>query len=247
MLQARLLQIFSRWRNLRVFRVFTRRMSALSMFPTNTSLIAWNMSEWTPPIAKSDTTLPASDDEDVRLMMRVKEGDVRAFERLVENHQRAVIGTVMRMLNNLEDAHDIAQQVFVRVWRSASRYEPNAKFTTWLFTITRNLVFNELRRRGRKKEVSIQETEEACHIEPASPRRVQPDVTAEREELENAIDHAIHSLPEKQRLAVSLRRYEDMPYEEICAILNMSLPAVKSLLFRARNELKEKLNAYLED
>ncbi|TLD68829.1 sigma-70 family RNA polymerase sigma factor [Phragmitibacter flavus] len=204
------------------------------------------MSEWSPPIASADTPLPLREEEDVRLMLRVKEGDARAFEQLVETHQRAVIGTVMRMLNNLDDAHDVAQQVFVRVWRSAPRYEPSAKFTTWLFTITRNLVFNEMRRRGRKREVSIEAAQEEHHIEHASPQRAQPDATAEREELEAAIDRAIQSLPEKQRLAVTLRRHEDMPYEDICVILNMSLPAVKSLLFRARNDLKEKLASHLE-
>jgi RNA polymerase sigma-70 factor (ECF subfamily) len=216
------------------------------MFPVNHTLPTWNMSEWSTPIANADTSLPVSEDEDVRLMLRVKQGDTRAFEQLVEIHQRSVIGTVMRMLNNLDDAHDVAQQVFVRVWRSAPRYEPSAKFTTWLFTITRNLVFNEMRRRGRKREVSIESAKEDHNVEPASPQRVQPDASAEREELEAAIDRAIQSLPEKQRLAVTLRRHEDMPYEDICTILNMSLPAVKSLLFRARNELKEKLAPHLE-
>lgn len=220
-------------------------MSTLSMsFPAN-ALPAWNMSDWTPP-ASTESPSHASEDEDVRLMLRVKTGDAKAFEQLVEIHQRAVIGTVMRMLNNLDDAHDVAQQVFVRIWKSAPRYEPSAKFTTWLFTITRNLVFNEMRRRNRKREVSMEAGQEEHHPEPASPRRDQPDASAEREELESAIDRAIQSLPEKQRLAVCLRRYEDMPYEEICTVLGMSLPAVKSLLFRARNDLKEKLAGYLE-
>lgn len=221
-------------------------MSALSMFPT-TTLPAWNMSEWSPATSTTtDTSLPQNEAEDVRLMLLVKQGDTHAFQQLVELHQRAVIGTVMRMLNNLDDAHDVAQQVFVRVWRSAPRYQPSAKFTTWLFTITRNLVFNELRRRGRKREVSIEAAKEEHHIEPPAPTHFQPDATAQQNELENAIDRAIQSLPEKQRLAVTLRRQEDMPYEDICTILNMSLPAVKSLLFRARNELKEKLASYLD-
>jgi RNA polymerase sigma-70 factor (ECF subfamily) len=180
-------------------------------------------------------------------MLRVKEGDMEAFERLVNIHQRSVIGTVTRMLNNVDDAHDVAQQVFIRVWRSAARYEPSAKFTTWLFTIMRNLVFNELRRRGRKKEVSVEEQAEEHHQHLTAPARDIPDSVTQQGELEDAIDKAIQSLPEKQRLAVSLRRYEDMPYEEICEILGMSLSAVKSLLFRARNDLKEKLSPYLED
>ena len=95
----------------------------------------------------------SSDDENVRLMLRVKEGDVKAFEKLVGLHQNAIVGTVARMLNNLDDAHDVAQQVFIRVWRSAPRYEPTAKFTTWLYTITRNLVFNETRSEEHTSEL----------------------------------------------------------------------------------------------
>jgi RNA polymerase sigma-70 factor (ECF subfamily) len=206
------------------------------------------MPEWSPTPSNINADVETTgDEENVRLMLQVKEGDVRAFEQLVELHQRAVIGTVARMLNNVEDAHDVAQQVFVRVWRSAARYEPSAKFTTWLFTITRNLVFNEMRRRGRKKEVSMEEAQEISHREHAAPCRQNPDCVVEQEELESAIDRAIQSLPEKQRLAVSLRKDADMPYEEICQILGMSLSAVKSLLFRARNDLKEKLSGFLGD
>ena len=224
-------------------------MSTLSLqrIATNKDAPPWNMpDDWTPPIANT-TPETSCDEENVRLMMKVRDGDMVAFERLVELNQRAVIGTVARMLNNLDDAHDIAQQVFIRVWRSAARYEPSAKFTTWLFTITRNLVFNEMRRRTRKREVSIEAQMEEQHLDHAAPERSNPDVQAQQEELERAIDAAIQSLPEKQRLAVALRRYEDMPYEEICVVLGMSLSAVKSLLFRARNDLKEKLAAYLDD
>ncbi len=96
------------------------------------------------------------DAEDVRLMELVGTGDSGAFEQLVERHQRLVVGTVGRMLGNTSDAEDIAQQVFVRVWKSAKRYVPRAKFTTWLLKITRNLVFNELRRRSRHPQVPLQ-------------------------------------------------------------------------------------------
>lgn len=204
------------------------------------------MPDWTPSTTDRSAPEASPDEENVRLMLRVKVGDVRAFEQLVELHQRSVIGTVARMLNNVDDAHDVAQQVFVRVWRSAPRYEPSAKFTTWLFTIMRNLVFNEMRRRSRKREVSMEEQKEEQHLEHAASTRTHPDVTAEQAELESAIDRAIQSLPEKQRLAVTLRRDLDMPYEEICEILGMSLSAVKSLLFRARNDLKERLKGHLD-
>ncbi|WP_395742775.1 RNA polymerase sigma factor [Prosthecobacter sp.] len=198
------------------------------------------------PQAAADGGEESSDQESIRLMLRVKEGDVKAFERLVELHQSAVIGTCARMLNNVDDAHDIAQQVFIRVWRSAPRYEVTAKFTTWLFTITRNLVFNETRRRSRRKEVSIEQESEddpprhfADHSTPGA------DHLTQQTELEQALDKAIAALPEKQRIAVIMRRHQDLPYEDICSVLKMSLPAVKSLLFRARTELRKHLAAYL--
>lgn len=187
-----------------------------------------------------------ADDESARLMLRVKDGDDRAFEELVCLHQNAVIGTVARMLGSVDDAHDIAQQVFLRVWKSAPRYEPTAKFTTWLFTITRNLVFNETRRRSRRREVSLEpETDEEPPRQFASLTTPGPDEQAQQDELERALDRAIAALPEKQRLAVVLRRHQELPYEQLCDILGMSLPAVKSLLFRARNELRKALAAYL--
>lgn len=180
------------------------------------------------------------------LMLRVKEGDIDAFAQLVELHQQSMIGTAARMLGNLDDAHDIAQQVFLRVWKSASRYEPSAKFTTWLFTIMRNLVFNEMRRKGRRRELPLeQENDDDAPRQFADATSPAPDHLTQQEELERALDHAIAALPEKQRLAVVLRRQEEMPYEQICEVLRMSLPAVKSLLFRARLELRKKLAAYL--
>ncbi len=182
---------------------------------------------------------------DVELMARIRDGDGAAFERLVEIHQRSVIGTVAKMLGGPSDAEDIAQQVFLRVWKSAARYEPQARFTTWLFTIARNLVFNEVRRRQRKPTVSMEEREEATHRVVEDARGTSPGEELLRAELEAAVDRAIEALPEKQRLAVILRRYEEMPYEEIGTVLSMSVPAVKSLLFRARSQLKESLQKYL--
>ena len=187
-----------------------------------------------------------ANDLDVELMGRIRRGDFAAFEELIEIHQRSVIGTVAKMLGNPSEAEDIAQQVFIRVWKSAVRYEPQAKFTTWLFTITRNLVFNEVRRRQRKPTVSMQEREETTHRVVEDVQGSSPDEELLRSEMEAAIDRAIDALPEKQRLAVVLRRYEEMPYEEIGVVLSMSVPAVKSLLFRARAQLKETLQRYLD-
>src|SRR4029434_7797389 len=112
------------------------------------------------------------DAEDVRLMELVGRGDTGAFEELVERHQTLVAGTVARMLGINSDVEDIAQQVFIRVWKSARRYVPRAKFTTWLLKITRNLVFNELRRAKRRAQVSLQPepgAEEICLKDETNP------------------------------------------------------------------------------
>jgi RNA polymerase sigma-70 factor (ECF subfamily) len=196
-----------------------------------------------------DHLTPAVVDEsalDHALMARIGAGDHAAFRQLVERHQNAVIGTVAKMLGNPSEAEDISQQVFLRIWRNAKRYRPDAKFTTYLFTITRNLVFNETRRRSRKKEVSSDEREETSnHLIEESPDR-QPDSELLQAELQRAVDDAISKLPETQRMAVVLRRYEQLSYEEIAEVLELSVSAVKSLLFRARTALRESLSSYLE-
>ena len=185
------------------------------------------------------------DAEDVRLMQLVSGGDTAAFEMLVERHQRLVIGTVGKMLGNNSDVEDIAQQVFIRVWKSAKRYVPRAKFTTWLLKITRNLVFNEMRRQKRHSHMPLQveagEDERPIKDEHAA----SPDASLLEKELQEAIDAAIARLPESQRMAVILRRYEELSYEQIAEVLDQSVPAVKSLLFRARTELRASLSRYL--
>jgi RNA polymerase sigma-70 factor (ECF subfamily) len=187
------------------------------------------------------------DAEDIRLMELVGAGDDRAFEELVERHQRLVIGTVGRMLGSGSDAEDIAQQVFVRVWKNAKRYEPRAKFTTWLLKITRNLVFNELRRRSRHPQVPLQADSEEEERPLKDDHAVAPDASLLEQELQEAVDAAIGRLPETQRMAVILRRYDELSYEEIAETLDQSVSAVKSLLFRARTELRENLKRYLAE
>ncbi len=179
-------------------------------------------------------------------MRQIAQGDMAAFECLVNEHKSHVVGTVAKMLGDSTEAEDIAQEVFVRVWKSAKHYKPSAKFTTWLMTITRNLVFNETRRRKRKPAVTLESQDSDGH-----PRQFEdttatsPDNIALQAELEAHVQAAIESLPETQRLALVLRRYEEMPYEDIAAVLKTSVPSVKSLLFRARNDLRKKLQHYL--
>lgn len=195
------------------------------------------------------------DEQDIIWMMRVRGGDRAAFELLVECHQQRVVSTVARMLGaDAADAEDVSQQVFLRVWKSAVRYEPTAKFTTWLYTIVRNLVFNELRRRKARPATSLDAAAETGgtrtvgeafgHLE--DPRSPAPDAALLADELQAAITDAIQSLPETQRMALVLRRYEELSYEEIAATLGQTIPGVKSLLFRARTLLREKLGRYLD-
>jgi len=193
------------------------------------------------PAAQSE-----DDAEDVRLMRLVAGGDTSAFERLIERHQALVAGTVARMLGGNADVEDIAQQVFIRVWKSAGRYVARAKFTTWLLKITRNLVFNEMRRVKRHPHLPVQIEPEADEIPLKDEQMTSPDASLLQNELQQAIETAIGLLPDTQRMALVLRRYEELSYEEIADVLELSVPAVKSLLFRARTELRERLKNYLE-
>ena len=195
-----------------------------------------------------------TDEQDIIWMMRVRHGDRGAFAELVECHQQRVVGTVARMLGaDAGEAEDIGQQVFLRVWKSAARYEPTAKFTTWLYTITRNLVFNELRRRKHRPVSSFDaEPSDGAGSGGDAAARFEdfqapaPDATLLQSELQQAIGEAIAQLPEAQRMAIILRRYEELSYEEIAGVLHLTVPAVKSLLFRARVLLRERLARYLE-
>ena len=214
--------------------------------------------EPSPPPPPADAPAPnatlTADEQDIIWMVRVRAGDRGAFAELVECHQQRIVGTVARMLgSDAADAEDIGQQVFLRVWKSADRYEPTAKFTTWLYTITRNLVFNEMRRRKHRPTTSLDAApgdgtgghEAAARLE--DPQAHAPDTHLLQAELQQAVAAAIALLPEQQRLAMVLRRYEDLPYEEIARVLDLTVPAVKSLLFRARVLLREKLTRYLEE
>src|SRR6266480_698409 len=194
---------------------------------------------------REDQRRSEDDAEDVRLMRLVARGDTSAFEKVIERHQALVAGTAARMLGSNSDVEDIAQQVFIRVWKSARRYVPRAKFTTWLLKITRNLVFNELRRAKRRAHAPLQPEAGAEDPPLKDEANLAPDASDLEMELQRTIEEAILQLPETQRLALVLRRYEQLSYEQIAEVLELSVPAVKSVLFRARTELRSKLSKYL--
>ena len=184
--------------------------------------------------------MPVEPDPDATLMLRVKQGDVRAFEVLVQKYQQPVINLVYRSLPDVTEAEDLAQNVFVQVFKSAGRYEASAKFSTWLFTIARNLCLNEIRRRSRHPSESI---ENQTGDEEGQPRQWEdkrntsaPDQILHAE-LEQKIQESVGDLPEKQRSALLLCRNEELSYEDIAAILGCSLSATKSLIHRARETL----------
>lgn len=179
-------------------------------------------------------------------MLATARGDREAFRKLVERHQHRVVGAVSKMLGDGRDSEDLAQHVFLRVWNSAARYEPRAKFTTWLYRIMKNLVLNEVRRRDRARLDSLDERLAVTGDTLPDADRAHAGDQVLRMELELTVDAAIAALPETQRLAVVLRRYDELSYEEIAAILETSVSSVKSLLFRARAELKERLAVYLD-
>lgn len=191
-----------------------------------------------------------TDDPDAELLLRVKQsGDEAAFTQLVERWQQPVMNFIFRMLPDAEEAEDLAQAVFVQLWRTAGRYEAQARFSTFLFTIARNLALNEVRRRSRHPAGSL---EGPAGLEDEAPARQIADggqlpaaTLLERAELAAMVDEALGALPEKQRVALALCRDTELSYEEIAVVLGVTVPAVKSLLHRAREVLKARLKPYL--
>ena len=188
------------------------------------------------PVAEEDARL-------VALMQKVGGGDEQAFRELVEATEDRVFGTIVRMLGSPEGAEDLAQKVYLRIWQARLRYEPTAKFSTWMFSIARRLVLNERRGRARRSAVFYDPLPDETIREAVSAGT--PSVDASARELAEVIEQALAELPEEQRTAVVLRRYEEMPYEDIARVLDTTIPAVKSLLFRARETLRGKLRTWL--
>ncbi len=184
-------------------------------------------------------------DIDINLMLRVKGGDAEALTQLISRHQDAVYSTVSNMLRFGGDVDDVAQQVFIQVWKGAATYTPTCKFTTWLFTIVRNLALNEIRRQKRKPFISSEELEDKNGVTLSIDESPSPDMLLDHAELNKAIEEAIASLSPQAALAIQLRRFENLSYEEIATILEITVPATKSLIFRARQSLKEKLASFL--
>ena len=189
-------------------------------------------------MTKQFDSLPSED-----LMVETAKGDEFAFEVLVRRHQASVLNLVYRYVGNKTKAQDLAQEVFIRVWRAADRYEPKAKFATWIYSITVNLCLNEIKADKRRKMTPWQAGEEEPGLgnEIDSGAHHSPEGLLLAEEQSRRISEALQSLPENQRIALILKRYNNLSYDEIAKIMKCSVSAVESLLVRAKKNLQEKL------
>jgi RNA polymerase sigma-70 factor (ECF subfamily) len=186
---------------------------------------------------------------DADVMLRVKAGDDSAFVYLVQKYRRAMVSFMYRMVRNPATAEDLAQEVFLRVYRSRENYEPSAKFTTWLYRIATNLAVNyarDSRHERPENMVSIDEKDEESGLSVDVP---DTSLTAEqgilRRERMAAIRQKVQQLPERQRVAVVMHKYQQMDYRQIAQVLKLSESATKSLLFRAYETLRVQLKEFI--
>lgn len=194
-----------------------------------------------------------STDPDTRLMLSVRSGDRASFDLLMERHFASVARLAQRYLGSREDADDLAQEVFLKVYRARERYRPEAKFSTWIYRITANLCLNWIRNRKSRRSVPLGSLFESAGGGEDSDAASTVEDEAAAEPLERLGELEVHrhvrrcldELPDRQRLAVVLSKYEGLGYQEIAEVLDLSVVGVKSLLFRARETLKEKLAPYV--
>ncbi len=190
---------------------------------------------------------PAVSDADI--MLRVKAGDDSAFDYLVQKYRRPMINFMFRMAHNSAAAEDLAQEVFLRVYRSRQNYEASAKFTTWLYRIATNLAVNHARdtRHDRPENtVSLDEPDdESGHTLDLPDKTPGAEETIVRRERVAAIRQRVQALPERQRIAVVMHKYQQMEYRQIAEVLKLSESATKSLLFRAYETLREQLKEFV--
>lgn len=180
------------------------------------------------------------DDTDIGLMERIRNGDTDAFETLVARHQRSVFNLACRFLHDEGEAEDIAQEAFVRVYKAAPSYSPEAKFTTWLYTIVRNLCFNVIRKRQGADLVPIED-----ETIPELPSRTDdPLEVLEKKQINEKVREAVAALPENLRMAVILQKFYGMSYEEIAKVFGCSQNAVKLRVHRAKELLVRKLGGF---
>jgi RNA polymerase sigma-70 factor, ECF subfamily len=190
-------------------------------------------------------------DPDVQRMLRVQEGDDAAFGELVEAYQNRLIGIFNHLLRDPDAAEDLAQEAFLRVYRARERYRPTAKFSTWLFRIANNLALNNRRSKSRRKEINLKASESGpLGVNPQEQlaqekSALMPARQLDRKEMREVVRGALDTLNDRQKMALLLNKFEHMSYQDIAASMDLSVQAVKSLLTRARENLKTKLEPFL--
>jgi RNA polymerase sigma-70 factor (ECF subfamily) len=189
-------------------------------------------------------------DPDTRLMLGVRDDEPGAFEQLVERYQHRLVGVLHHLVGHAAEAEDLAQEVFLRVYRARKKYRARCKFSTWLFTIANNLAVNARRDRQRKPVVSLN-TRDSGPLGPRPAEQLaqdsgnQPVKRVQQKELAAIIRQALDGLNERQRMAVLLNKFEDMNYAEIAEVMGLTTKGVKSLLCRARVNLRAALQDYI--
>jgi RNA polymerase sigma-70 factor (ECF subfamily) len=198
---------------------------------------------------EADAGLSGEGQTDADVMLRVKAGDDSAFDYLVQKYRRPMVNFMYRMAHNSAGAEDLAQEVFLRVYRSRETYEASAKFTTWLYRIATNLAVNhtrDTRHERPENQVSLDEPDEesgrTLDVADAAPSVEENLVQRERVA---AIRQRVEALPERQRIAVVMHKYQQMDYRQIADVLKLSESATKSLLFRAYETLREQLREFV--
>ncbi|MSR61826.1 MAG: sigma-70 family RNA polymerase sigma factor [Planctomycetes bacterium] len=198
--------------------------------------------------------MPAPDEPNVELptpdpgvawMLRYQQGDERAFDQLVEGYSPRVFALITRFVGPAQNREDLVQEVFLRVIRARHDYRPEARFSTWLYRIVFNLCVNENER--RKRGVSLDDGEGEAHDRWADERVSAPGAELERADLVGSVRAAIAALPDRQRMALVLAKYEELAYDEVALVLGTSEKAVKSMIHRARETLRVRLSAFLEE
>ena len=183
------------------------------------------------------------------LVNNIKNKDLKSFKIFVDEHQRKVLNTCNRFVNNKEDAEDLTQEVFVEVFRSISGFRGDSKLSTWIYRIAVTKSLDFLRKRKRKKRFGIMKSisgEERLREELKATDISNPGTQAENQDRIKILNEALEKLPENQRVAFTLSKYDELSYQEIAEILETTIPAVESLIHRAKNNLKKRLYNYYE-
>ncbi|MEM4658310.1 MAG: sigma-70 family RNA polymerase sigma factor [Candidatus Methanosuratincola sp.] len=183
---------------------------------------------------------------DLDLILRVQSGDDSAFTELMRRHFKGVVNYIYRFTHNPQNSEDLAQDVFLRVYRSLDKYKPQAKFSTWLYRIATNVCISSLKSSGKNSDTSLDEVSEnsQIHIDERADNAVD---LIYRQEISKAVFKALSGLPERERIAVILCKYEEMPYEEAAEVIGCSVGAVKAYVHRGRMKLIEKLKPFLSE